>query len=217
VTGRSFIDELEKLGEIDLAGLSHESVMRASTQAPTFETTGLSKAMRVLDRYASMPKTAAPRVPFNPDLPQFNRVTGAKRKKKDKADAVERGKSLGGHVIGGAGAGRFIGEFAHGPKAPISQAAKAALHGKKYWGTVAGAGVGLTEFARKRLVEHLNRKKEESKEKKAMVSAGPAFSPAKAKQYASATGTLSKPLGRFGVAGPGALTRIAKHSIPHGR
>src|SRR5512142_485818 len=99
---RAALEELTKLGEIDLTGLSHETVMRHAQGAPPMETPGLTTALKVLDRYQAqqMPKIAAPVVPFNPDLPHINRVTGAKKRKKTDASTVERTKSLGGHVIG---------------------------------------------------------------------------------------------------------------------
>lgn len=159
----AFRDELEKIGEVSLVGLSPQLLLAQRT-APTFETPGLAKAMGILDRYEQQQvKLAAPQVPFNPNLPQINRVTGAKRKKKgEKVTAVEQGKSLAGHTLGGMGIGRLVGEMAHGPKVPVGEAAKQALHGKRWWGAVAGGAIGAGEFARKRVAEHMAKKKEKS-------------------------------------------------------
>jgi hypothetical protein len=156
----AFRDELEKIGEVSLAGLSPQ-ILLAQKMAPTFETPGLAKAMGILDRYEQQRvKLAAPQVPFNPNLPQINRVTGARKRKKEETGAVEQGKSLAGHTLGGMGIGRLVGEMSHGPKVPLKEAAKQALHGKRWWGAVAGGSIGAGEFARKRIAEHLSKKKE---------------------------------------------------------
>lgn len=199
-------DELEKIGEISLSGLSPRTVVERGQPAPPMPNAGLDKAMRMLDQLdaaQAMPKVASPHIPFNPDLPQVNRVTGGKKRKKEKPSAVERGKSLGGHIIGGAGAGRFVGEFLHGSKAPVSAAARQAMHGKKYWGTIAGAGVGAAEFARKRIRERIAARKA-AKEKKAAAFVSPALQLKNSRQVGAA-------INRTTLAGPSprAVTRKA--------
>lgn len=161
------LDELSKIAEIDISGLSPQNALEAGRPAPPMETEGYTKALRIIDRAKmmgtqSMPKTAAPRVPFNPNLPQINRLTGAKKKGKEQQTTVERGKSLAGHTLGGMGVGRLVGEMAHGPHAPVSAAAKQALHGKRWYGAVAGGAAGAGEFVRKRIMEARARAKEKT-------------------------------------------------------
>lgn len=160
-----FYDELAKIAEVSLSGLSPQALLGQKPTQP-FSTPGLAKANSILDRYEQLQqpqavKMAAPRVPFNPSLPEFNRVTGAKKKgKKEERTTVEQGKSLAGHTLGGMGIGRLVGEMAHGSRVPLNDKARQALHGKRWWGAVAGGGLGALEFARKRTAEHLARRRE---------------------------------------------------------
>jgi hypothetical protein len=158
----SFRDELAKIAEVSLAGLSPKTLL-AQKPAPPFETPGLTRAMSILDRYEQQTKTAAPRIPFTGDLPQVNRVVGRKKRKTEGEGVVEQGKSLGGHLIGGMGIGRLAGEFAHGPHPRMSPAR---IHSNKWWATAAGGGIGAAEFARKRLAEHFRARMEAKGQKK---------------------------------------------------
>lgn len=217
VVHAAFADELMKIGQISLAGLSPQTVLERSQPAPPMETAGLSKALAILDRYeaaTAMPKVAAPRIPFNPNLPEINTLTGAKKKRRKKGEepaVLERSKSLAGHTLGGMGIGRLAGEISHGPTAPATAAAKQALHGKRWYGAVIGGGVGAAEFARKRIAESVRRKRE--LQKAAAVSGIAGFSPAQKLKAERQTGALGKTMGRFGASGPSALTRIAKSSF----
>lgn len=170
VVETAFLDELTKLGEINLLGLSPETAL-GMQPAPPMNTPGLDKAMAVLDRVKPLTKTAAPRVPYSYDLPSINTVTGAKKmtkKERKKQELVNQVKSFGGHTAGGMGIGRMAGYVAQGPRAAFNDVAKQSAHGKMWWGTVAGGAIGAGEFARKKLMAHLKaRKKAKAKEKTA--------------------------------------------------
>jgi hypothetical protein len=179
----AFLDELQKISEVSLAGLSHESVQRLAAPAQPMETAGLTKALAVLARYEGMPKMAFVSGVSNPELPQMRRVTGIKRGKKNDKGAVEQGKNLAGYTAGGLGIGRLAGYVAHGPHAAITEAAKKSAHGKMWWGTVAGGALGAAEYARKRLKE----RKAAGQEKKAAL-VPTVQSPAKQLHYGQQTG-----------------------------
>lgn len=205
----AMLDELVKIGEVSLSGLSPRSVVELGQPPPPMPNAGLDKAMRLLDRLdieqaQGVPKTASPRIPFNPDLPQVNRVTGAKRgKKKENPTAIERGKSLGGHVAGGMGIGRIAGYVGQGPRAALTDAARQAAHGSMWWGTVVGGGVGAAEFARKRVAERLAARKA-AKAKTAAAFATPGIQLKNSRQVGAQPNrtTLAGP-------GPKAVTRKA--------
>ena len=144
---KGLFDELQKISSVSIKSLSPETVLSAE-EPPPMETVGFQKARDILTR-AQMAKTAGLRHGTPPDqLPKLTSLTS--REKKDDS-AVGKATSFGGHTLAGAGAGRFMGEFAHGAKAPMNQAAKQALHSKKYWGTVAGAGLGAVGYGYRKL------------------------------------------------------------------
>lgn len=220
VVQAAFEDELTKIGAISLTGLSPQTVLERGQPAQPMETPGLSRALAILDRYeaaTAIPKVAAPSVPFNPSLPEINTLTGSKKTKKRKRrkslqtqeeKVIERGKSLAGHTLGGMGVGRLLGEFAHGPS-PVASASK--MHANKWWATAAGGGLGALEFARKRVRESIKRKK--ALQKAAAVGGTPGFSPAQKLKAERQVAAPAKTIGRFGAAGPSALSRIAKSSL----
>ena len=217
VVQAAFEDELTKIGAISLTGLSPQTVLERGQPAQPMETPGLSRALAILDRYeaaTTIPKVAAPRVPFNPSLPGINTLTGSKKGKKRKSlqdqeeKVIERGKSLTGHTLGGMGVGRLLGEFAHGPRPTMSPSK---MHANKWWATAAGGGIGALEFARKRVRESIKRKKE--LQKAAAVGGTPGFSPAQKLKAGRQVAAPAKTMGRFGAAGPSALSRIAKSSL----
>jgi len=195
----AFLDELQKISEVSLAGLSHESVQRLATPAAPMETAGLSKALAVLTRYEGMPKLAFIGRVSNPDLPQLRRTTGTKKGKKVSNTPIEQGKNLAGYTAGGMGIGRIAGYVSQGPKAALTEAAKQSHHGKMWWGTLAGGGLGAAEYARKRIKE-----RKAAKEKKAALVSS-VQSPAKQLHYGQQTG---KTLGRGLRSGP-SLGRLA--------
>jgi hypothetical protein len=192
-------DELEKLAEISLAGLSPQRALESGAHAMPMETSGYDKAVSILNRAQASPvvpqvKTAAPRVPFNADLPAINSFTGAKKRKKRKHEvAVERGKSLAGHTLGGMGIGRLVGEMSHGPKVPMADAARQALHGKRWWGAVAGGSIGVGEFVRKRIMDAKEAKMEKKSSIPAISSPGRALQASRQVAKVQGHGRMSGP------------------------
>lgn len=152
---------LVKIAEFSLHGLPPETVMEQMAPAPPMETSGLARAMAILNRYkveAGQEKMAAPQVP-TALAPGLNDLSGAK-KEKDRTMVGET-KSLGAHVVGGGAAGRMTG-WATARHLPTTEAAKALHHSRQWKGMMAGAAIGGAEFARKRLTEKYRARKEKT-------------------------------------------------------
>ncbi len=134
----AFEDELEKIAEISLHGLSPGSVLEHGNPPPPFPSAGYEKAKEILERAETI-KLAAPYVPNTP---------GAPKKDKDSPKPVQEAKSLGAHTLVGAGAGAMAaGMTFHPHKLPdITKA-----HTAKWYGTAAGAGLGAAEYARRKI------------------------------------------------------------------
>lgn len=147
-----FLDELEKIAEVSLRGLSPETVLQGSEPPPPMETPGFQKARDILSR-AELNKTAARKnLPgYAVGVPQLK--TLREEESKDPSIAGKATSALG-HTLAGAGAGRLIGFAAHGPTAPITEAAKKSLHSKQWYGTAIGAGVGLGSYGLRKLRQH---------------------------------------------------------------
>lgn len=111
-----FRDELSKIGEVNLHGLSSETILNYPAPEP-MPSAAYEKAQAILQkaqRYQSVApppqeeKTAgSPR----PDvLPQLNRLLNKHMKKEDEPPPgkIDKAKSLAGHTLAGAGAAKFI-------------------------------------------------------------------------------------------------------------
>jgi hypothetical protein len=138
----AFADELEKISEVNIIGLSAGKVLSVPQPQPV-EVEGFRKAREILER-AEQTKVSSVAL-----APGSNRLMA---KNKDDPRAVQQAKGLGAYTIGGAAAGRMIGEFSAG-RVP-SVAAKNALHTNRWYGTAIGAGLGAAEFGRRRLAQH---------------------------------------------------------------
>lgn len=149
ITKAAFKDELEKIAEINLSGVTPERLSSMFEGAPPMETVGYEQAKAVLMKRQQMQKTAATPIPR---LPQLKRLTrpGFKNEDGPPPDAIDKMKRLGGHILAGAGAGRFAAEFTPHAVEPK----------RKFIGTAIGAGLGAAEFARK---AYRQRKFEKSK------------------------------------------------------
>lgn len=133
---RAMRDELSKIAEVSLHGLSPQTVL-AQKPAPPMETPGMQKALAVIDRMqmnktaARKRQSAAPTLSNAPYLPQGQASEGSK---------LDRAKSLGAHTLGGMGAGRLISDFTpHG--APQS---------RKFTAMAIGGAVGVADYLHKR-------------------------------------------------------------------
>lgn len=129
----SFLDELEKISDISTSGLSPETVLNSPKPEP-METPGLDKARQILARAETI-KTAAKKA--KPIMEGFKlpTVSGEAPKK----NAWDHTKSVAGHGLAGAGAGKIIGEIGKmGPKG-------------KYLSTVGGLGVGVADYGYQKL------------------------------------------------------------------
>lgn len=165
VAQEAFVDELQKIGEYSLAGFSPQSLLEKGQPAPPMETPALSRANAILDRYEAsrMQKVASPRV-SNVMLPGVQTLTSTDRRgKKQKVHVVvaDRAKSLGAHALGGAAAGKLVGEAI-----PHLKASRIAVRRGGRLGVAIGAGLGAAEFGRKRVAERIAA----SKTKHAMVT-----------------------------------------------
>ena len=188
-------DELQKISEVSLAGISHENVQRMASPAPPMETPGLTKALAILDRAQGLPKLAFFDQVDNPSLPQMRRAAGVKKRKDKPTDgAVQQTGSAAAHTLGGMGAGRMVADFAHGPGAVASHS----LRRGQWQGMALGSALGATTYLGKRLAK---RKQEE----KTAALVPTVQSPAKQLHYGQQTG---KTLGHGLKAGP-SLHRLA--------
>jgi hypothetical protein len=197
------LDELTKIADIDLTGLSPQTVLERGQPAPPMETSAVAKAFSVLDRLGSMEtKTAAPSTnQFTmPGFDALSARSSSGRKKGSKHPevvVVDRAKSLGAHTLGGAAAGKLIGEAL-----PATKAAREVVRKSGRIGVAAGAAVGASEFARKRLTEAHRAKQ---LHKAAMAMGLP-------QQSSKLTGKLTKMKGRA-TASPRSLERSAKGAL----
>lgn len=147
-TRAGFLDELVKISEVDLRGLSPEAAMGSAP--PPAENMGFQKARAILDLAASsQEKTAAPKV-------RRALATGhpgiGKLMDQGDSSANERAKSVAGYGLAGAGAGKVVSEL--GTRSPWASRwagqnpARLAHLGHIGWGAMAGgtalgAGYGL--------------------------------------------------------------------------
>jgi hypothetical protein len=126
----SFLDELEKISDISISGLSPETVLNSPKPEP-METSGLDKARQILLKHETI-KTAAKKAKPLMEGFKLPTVSGEAPAKKN---AWDHTKSVAGHGLAGAGAGKMIGEIGKmSPKA-------------KHVATVAGLGVGVADYA----------------------------------------------------------------------
>lgn len=159
----AFLDELEKIAEVSLAGLSPAAAL--SSQARPMETAGFQKAKEVFERAEAM-KTASPYSPGT--LPGLQTAANSKTEnQKAHPSAISQTKSVGAHILGGMGAGGFLSNFAHGPGAGAMEgAARKTLHARNWQAAAAGGVLGAGEYARQRL----KRRRLDQQQKTAMIS-----------------------------------------------
>lgn len=166
----SFLEELEKIAEVSLAGLSPKTLL-AQQPAPPMQTPGLAKTMAILDR-AEMLKTAAKKKRKAPDVdaarhvvPGISALAGAsKDEPKGKYDSAKSGVL---HGLAGLTGGSAVGEFASGPAAKRTFLRSRRM---RWYGGAVGLGVGAGEFARK---HHKARKAAKEQAKTAAVMPTP--------------------------------------------
>ena len=158
IVRRGFLDELEKISEVNLSGLSPENVMAGSQPLPPMETAGFSKARDILGMAQQM-KTAAPvGGAYGAGLPQSQTIMTPH----SQDTSTERNvKSLGANVVGGMGVGKLLTDFAHGPVKDVSRRAN-------WGGMAAGGALGLGNYAL-----HKYRKAQEKKAEMTKLSFSP--------------------------------------------
>jgi hypothetical protein len=147
------LDELAKIGEISLSGLAPRTVVERGQPAPPMPNAGLEKAMNLLDRLdleqaQGMPKMASRKKrtanATQVALPGSNALAG--RSSEEKKNTYDSAKSGVLHGLAGLTGGGAVGDFVAGGGAKFNTARK-----MRWRGSAIGAGVGLTEFARKQL------------------------------------------------------------------
>lgn len=146
----SFWDELEKISTVSLSGLSPETVLN-SPQPEPMVTTGLDKARSILQK-AEQIKTAGKKRHATPlmDGVKLPTVSGEEPKK----NIWDNTKSVAGHGLAGAAAGKTLAELA----------SKNVTNLGKWRGAVAGSAVGLGDYAYQKL------RQKKAKEKKASLA-----------------------------------------------
>lgn len=135
----AFDDELIKIAEVSLRGLSPESVLQGSEPLPPSDSPGFQKARSILELAASQGQPLE-KVSYR----YYQQFQGKKKEPELQPDAIDKVKSFGLHVLSGGGAGRFAAEFRP----------KGATPKQRFIGTAVGAGLGAAEYGRKRLRIH---------------------------------------------------------------
>jgi hypothetical protein len=156
----SFLDELEKISEISLAGLSPQAVS-AVQPAPPMETSGLSKALAILDRANSMPVKLAARRTSNFDHP--GAPTISRSSKSEPTGGYDSAKSGVLHGLAGLTGGGAVGDFVGQARGKNFNVARK----YRFKGSLVGMGVAGAEFARKQF-----KARQEAKQKVAFAGAG---------------------------------------------
>jgi hypothetical protein len=161
---RGFDDELQKISEVNLTGLSAETLLSYPKPEP-MPSAAYEKAQAILAKVQPLgtEKTSA----IRPDRmePGYDAVLSDK-KKQTKSEV----KSVGAHVLGGAGAGKFLHDWVDTgrmaftkPKINVPylrpQGPKPASPRAKFLAITSGALIGAGEYGRKRLKKHQADKK----------------------------------------------------------
>lgn len=138
-------DELGKIAEISLNGLSPQTIMERSQPPPPMETPGLSKAQAILDRAQTI-KTAARVKGHTIGVPQYG-VLG-RAPEGPPPTAFDKAKKIGVNAVGGMGVGKLLTDYATHVKnvkggIPLKPSPRASLAGM-----TAGGVLGLANYAR---------------------------------------------------------------------
>lgn len=152
---QGFWDELGKIAEVNLSGLSTKTLLDYP-QAEPMETPGLQQARRILalaDQYRpaieGAEKSAAASHGVRPDrLPSITVLVG-KRKKQEKPDKVDQAKRVAGHALAGAGAGKFLHDWTESAIQTGKKTTDRLAPRYKLLATTGGAALGLAELGRK--------------------------------------------------------------------
>jgi hypothetical protein len=197
-----FYDELSKIAEISLHGLSPETVLEKSQPPPPMETPGLAKAQAILDKVQTI-KTAARLRGSALGLPQYQSMGSS-------GDApqtgVDKAKRMGVHAVGGVGIGKLMTEFGNhihnvATKAPtpLKPSSKTSLIGMG-----AGGLLGLANYAR---TAH--------REKKMAKVSGAFLSPAEQLKSTRQVGTVKQEITQ-GPSMRAQIPLIGRKQIPGG-
>lgn len=151
------LDELSKIAEFNLTGISPETALEKSQPPPPFETPALTKALAVLDRVQTV-KTAARLRGTAIGAPQYAAL--GKAPQGPPPTALDEGKRLGVNVIGGMGIGKVLTDTAQHIK-NVRSGAGALVNGVPGYipkaspkmaltGVGLGGAVGLANYMRTR-------------------------------------------------------------------
>lgn len=177
-TRQGFLDELEKIAEFNLSGLSPENVMKGSTPPPPMETVGFTKARDILGK-AQMAKTSSTRhvKRMLPTQPGIGKLTHQGDESK-----AEKAKSVGGYGAAGAGLGKLTSEvvlkspmarrWAEASSKNLSKADLAKRVGKMSdlgWGGMVTGGLGGLAYGAHRLHTKAKQRKEAEMTKVSMT------------------------------------------------
>ncbi len=137
-----FFDELSKIAEINLSGLSPETIMEKGQPPAPMETPGLAKAQAILDR-AQTTKVAAKKTRVQGSAigaPHY--LALGKSPDGPEPTTLDKVKKVGINAIGGMGVGKLLTDYGHSLKnAKPSPRVMAA-------GMTAGGLLGLANYAR---------------------------------------------------------------------
>lgn len=166
-----FDDELDKIGEVNLAGLSAGTILNYPEPQPA-PSEAFDKARSILmkaQKYQDLsPQDGEEKIAKVVALrsEQFPQAIQKKRRRDSEPPPgnVEKAKSIGGHMLAGAGATRFVHDWSEHVHKAKGGASFSPRH--KALAVATGATLGLSEWARKQ------RRKKKWQEGKLKVSGG---------------------------------------------
>jgi len=187
---QGFVDELEKISEFNLSGLSPENVMKGSTPPPPMETVGFQKARDILGK-AQMSKTSGSKQVqrAHPTRPGMQKLVHQGDDSKS-----EQAKSVAGYSLAGLGTGKALTSdltmaspwarrwHEAGGDAALSKLRSTKIHDAKWAGTAVGTLGGLAYGLHRQRVKAKQRAAEAGKTKTSMT---PATALKSSKQVAS--------------------------------
>jgi hypothetical protein len=156
-----FEDELAKIAEMNLSGLSSETLLTYPRPQPV-ASDGYAKAKAILAKAQQLQPVEKTAGPDPSVLPRLSVLGRRKKKQEAPPGKIDKAKEVGVHMLAGAGAAKFI----HGAVEAGVQSRRPMP--QRFWkldpkwqvsAVATGAGLGAAEWARKR---HAKKKLEKS-------------------------------------------------------
>lgn len=144
-----FEDELVKIAETSLAGLSSDTLLNYP-QPKSVPTEAFAKAQAILHKADQFRAIGFEKISnsIRPDeMPQFKKIFRKRRETDPPQTKLDKALSWGGHALAGAGTAKFVGGFAE--KMKQHKTGKGFTPGMEAAIMAGGAGLGLLHKIRK--------------------------------------------------------------------